>query len=54
MKLMFMQEFQIPLGHFKDLAAQAPDDTAGGQQVIALDAILIGGELDSDHDTPPH
>src|SRR5260370_13142388 len=53
MKLMFIQQFQVALARLKNLPAQPTDDTAGGEQVIALDAILIGGELDSDHNTPP-
>jgi hypothetical protein len=53
MKLMFIQELQVPLGEFEDLTAQAPDHGSGRQQVIALYAIVFGGELNADHDKPP-
>ncbi len=39
---MFIQEFYPALRDFKDLTPQAANDTVRRQQVIALDAILIG------------
>jgi hypothetical protein len=53
MKLMFIQELQVLLGNLEDLAAQPTNHCVRGQQVIALDAISLGSELDSDHDNPP-
>jgi hypothetical protein len=53
MKLMFIQELQVPFGEFEDLTAQAPDHGRGGQQVIALDAIVLSSETDADHGKPP-
>ena len=49
MKLMFIQDSQVFLGQFKELAAQPPDHAARSQQVVALHAILIRSKLDSDH-----
>jgi hypothetical protein len=47
---MIIEELEITLGDFKDLTAQAPDGTPGGQEVISLHAVPITGEADSDHD----
>jgi hypothetical protein len=50
---MFIQEFLRALRDFEELAAEAPDRPARGQQIIALDAIPVHGEADPDHDKPP-
>jgi hypothetical protein len=52
MKLLFIQEFQVAFRNLENLSAQPPDDALRRQQVIALDAILLGRELDSDHGLP--
>jgi hypothetical protein len=50
MKLMFIQKAAVTFGNFKNLAAQTMDDAARCQKVIAFDSILIGCELDADHE----
>jgi hypothetical protein len=40
-KLMFIQEFQIPLYNFKNLSAKPANHTVRGQQVVASYTILV-------------
>ena len=52
MNLMLIQESQIALSDFENLAAEPSDDTVCRQEVIASDAVLVGAELNPDHSTP--
>lgn len=52
MNLMLIQEFQVALTDLEDPPAEDPHDGLRRQEVVALDAILIGGESDSDHSAP--
>ena len=45
MNLMLIEQSQITLGNFENLAAQPADDTVCRQQIIALDAVLVAREL---------
>jgi hypothetical protein len=49
---MLVQDFLVPLGNFKDLAAKPAHYAGGGQQVIPFNAILVRVKPDSDHNGP--
>src|SRR5262245_45116327 len=43
---MLIEDFPPTFGDFEDLATQPPDDARRRQQVVALDAVLVGRKLD--------
>jgi hypothetical protein len=49
---MVIEEFEGSLGNLKDLTAETADDALGRQQVVALHAVSVGRESDSDHGIP--
>jgi hypothetical protein len=50
---MFIQDFAVPLANFENMAGKAASHGVGRQQIIALDAVLVGGELNTDHTYSP-
>jgi hypothetical protein len=49
---MVIEEFECGLGNLENLSAEPPDDALGRQEIVSLDAVLVGGKSDSDHDVP--
>jgi hypothetical protein len=49
---MVIEEFEGGLGYLENLAAEPPDDALGRQQVVALDAVSVSHEADSNHGVP--
>jgi len=53
MKLMFIEKLLVVVLYFKNVASQSAADGVGHQKIVAVDAIFVGGEFNSDHDLPP-
>jgi hypothetical protein len=49
MKLMLIEDFPIFFSNFEYLTTQAADYRVGGQQIVALDSILIGSKANTNH-----